>query len=51
LSVLTNAQPISVSDQSVILNCIDTPKHCISDKSEATNPWYIDIAINDDGPT
>ena len=53
MSVLINAQPISVSDQSVSvgLNCIDSPKFWISDISEAPNRWYINIEINDDGPS
>ena len=50
--LIANAQPISVSDQSVSvgLNCIDTPKLWIGDISQTPNRWYINIAINDDGP-
>ena len=35
---------------SVGLNCIDSPKFWIGHISKALNRWYIDIAINDDGP-
>ena len=53
MSVLINAQSISVADRSVSVgqNCIDTPKLWIVDISEAPKCWYIDIAINDDGST
>ena len=53
MSVIINAQLISVSDKSVSLgiSCINTPTLWIGDISEAPNRLYIDITINDDGPS
>ena len=51
MSVLINAQAISVSDQSVCMSKLYRySKIWIGDISEARIRWYIDIAINHDGP-
>ena len=44
LKDIINAQPISVSDQSVSVNCIGSPKLWIDGISKASNCWYIHTA-------